>query len=313
MDQAYECGITWCACDEGPTDVEVQCVEADGVLYPFACVDGFWTVESHGACATDDTRCYSPDQNVALALSGTIPGCDCVDDDFDCGVEGNLKLGMECAYGKWETRDGPPTCEGTAGDLCSSVGDASECESSSPVFATEFNPDAPSLGSDHDAPACSEGCPYRYDSTEDEWVPATELQCPTRDELQCDDALAELRVDAPCETADDCVVWGGVSDDAACGSRFVPPLLFVSALMSEGQVYDLRVAYDDLVAHGCGRDMYPDEGASTAACMAGVCSVADDESLCGLAPDEPLDAGPEIDIYYDAQTPEDVDAGGAGN
>jgi hypothetical protein len=120
-EEAYRCDIVSCSCS-GADDDDVVCVDDDqGARHGFRCQEGVWQVEPHGVCATDEGRCYSRTENVELALSGTIPGCECSEDDFGCGVEGNLKLPLECFNGRWAAKDGPPTCLGTAGDLCSGI------------------------------------------------------------------------------------------------------------------------------------------------------------------------------------------------
>jgi hypothetical protein len=118
-EQAYQCILSACPCAADAGD-PVTCVEptAEGVRYGFACVDGVWTIQAHDACATTLDQCFSPDQNVALSLTGTISGCACDDetDDFGaCGIEGDARVPMTCSNGHWHA---PFSCEGLEMDLC---------------------------------------------------------------------------------------------------------------------------------------------------------------------------------------------------
>ena len=89
---------------------------------------------------------------------------------------------------------------------------------------------------------------------------------------------------------EDCALWGGVTESAACGDEFVWPTLIVSLLSSEADLAALRAAFDDLVLRGCGQDTEPDERPALAVCEDGVCGMGPEQAPpCGLAPSE--DAG----------------------
>lgn len=125
LDQVYACSMQGCACDT-PNDAASLCVEGgDGNRYALHCTDGQWEPVDNRQCASDSELCFSPDENVELAASGTINGCECpaycAEETCEtCGGEPGARLPMVCYDGRWKVAS-LIDCEGLAQDLCSGL------------------------------------------------------------------------------------------------------------------------------------------------------------------------------------------------
>lgn len=125
QDQVYACTLPGCTCDVA-NEVAPVCIESlDGKRYALHCQDGQWEPADNRRCATDEELCFSPTQNVELASSGTINGCECPESCAEetcetCGGEPGAHLPMVCYDGRWQVAS-LIDCEGLAEDLCSSI------------------------------------------------------------------------------------------------------------------------------------------------------------------------------------------------
>lgn len=125
VEQVYACSLPGCACNT-PNDAASLCVEAgSGNRYALHCTDGHWEPADNRRCATDSELCFSPTENVDLAASGTLNGCECPESCLEetcetCGGEPGAHLPMVCSDGRWQVAS-LIDCEGLAQDLCSGL------------------------------------------------------------------------------------------------------------------------------------------------------------------------------------------------
>jgi hypothetical protein len=129
VEQAYECSLEPCECNTRSSEI-VCTTGADGIRYALQCNGGFWLPMENSRCATDTSRCFSPTENVDLALSGTLPGCECSPDDFTCAVQGDLRVPMQCGTDdRWKAMPDGADCQGLFMDLCATSELPPACDS----------------------------------------------------------------------------------------------------------------------------------------------------------------------------------------
>lgn len=123
---------------------------------------------------------------------------------------------------------------------------------------------------------CRNGFAYTYTSDEEFqgcWLYSPDIECPLWSEDECETALEQFHEPQPCSLDDDCVLWGGLSNEGACEVSAGPPAVSVSLLLRPDERDAFQDAYDALVRHGCVQEWGLDSTPHVATCDAGQCKV----------------------------------------
>lgn len=121
VETAYECSPSFCPCSAADEGLEECVTGSDGRLYALRCSEGTWTPVPNSNCTLDSEECFSPEQNVELAQSGTLRGCAC-DNEYSevCAESTDLRLPMWCLNGTWQVEPIESGCS-INWDLCAMI------------------------------------------------------------------------------------------------------------------------------------------------------------------------------------------------
>lgn len=184
-----------------------------------------------------------------------------------------------------------------------------------PVPPVACEPTGAELGTEDDPIECLEGrqvcveeCHYLCEQTDlgdgdwiRQWVLEGEGGCPLWSEEQCSEAIGSLwDMPRPCSRNEDCLVWGGQTEETACERLFARPSVAVAVLTSASDLEAMQTLFDEAVTGGCGSDTGYDHGPDEAFCEQGQCSVG--ENQCGeFCPGQVVASTgecPEVAGYY---------------